>query len=174
MLGMNKKILTVLLRNIVNGSNHTKCVSLSNQKCITQPTHINLHPNECSQEFHYYIFAVKLNRGVGSCNTLNDLPNKVCVPYKAEDLTLSKFSMITWVDESKELTKHVSCECKCKFDGRQCNSNQWFNNKKCWYECKKRHICQKDYIWNPVTCNCENGINLASIMDDSVLTVIKL
>ena len=46
-----KKLLIVLLSNIVNGSNHTKCVSLTNQKCITQPTLINLHPNEYSPEF---------------------------------------------------------------------------------------------------------------------------
>ena len=41
-----------------------------------------LHPNEYSQEFHYYPFAVKLDRCVGSCNPLNDLSNKVCVPNK--------------------------------------------------------------------------------------------
>ena len=35
----------VLLARIVNASNHTKCVSLSNQKCEIQPTPINLHPN---------------------------------------------------------------------------------------------------------------------------------
>ena len=23
---------------------------------------------------------------------------------------------------------------------------------------KKQHICEKDYIWNPVTCSCENEI----------------
>ena len=33
----------VFLSNIVNGSNHMKCESLSNQKCKTQPTLINLH-----------------------------------------------------------------------------------------------------------------------------------
>ena len=26
----------------------------------------------------------------------------------------------------------------------------------------------KHYIWNPSTCSCENGKNLASIIDDSV------
>ena len=62
----------VLLSNIVNGSNHRKCVALSNQKCMIQPTLINLHPNEYSQEFYYYLSAVKLDRCVGSCNTLND------------------------------------------------------------------------------------------------------
>ena len=32
--------------SIVNASDHTKCVSLSNQKCMTQTTLINLHPNK--------------------------------------------------------------------------------------------------------------------------------
>ena len=27
----------------------------------------------------------------------------------------------------------------------------------------------KDYVWNPATCNCENGKYLASIMDDSTI-----
>ena len=49
----------VLLSNIVNGFNHTKCMSLSNQKCVIQRNLIDLHPNEYSQEFHYYPFAVK-------------------------------------------------------------------------------------------------------------------
>ena len=53
-----KKMFIVLLSNKFNGSNHTKCVSLSNQKCITQPAFINLHPNECNQEFNYYQFVV--------------------------------------------------------------------------------------------------------------------
>ena len=34
--------------------------------------------------------------------------------------------------------------------------------------CKKRHLCEKDYVWNHATCNCENGKYLASIMDNSV------
>ena len=73
------------------------------------------------------------------------------------------------INESKTLTKHISCECKCKFDGTKCNSNQWCNNDKCWCECKKHYICKKDYTWNPATCNYENGKYLASIMDDSAI-----
>ena len=93
MSGIIKKMFIVLLSNIVNGSNHTKCVSLSNQKCMAQPSLINLHPNEYSQEFQYYLFPVKLDRGAGSCNTLNDLSNKVCVPNKT-DLNLRALNMI--------------------------------------------------------------------------------
>ena len=66
-----------ILVNIVNASNHTKRVSLSNQKCEIQPTFTNFYPNEYSQEFHYYPFTAKLDKCVGSCNTPSDLSNKV-------------------------------------------------------------------------------------------------
>ena len=39
--------------------------------------------------------------------------------------------MITENNESKILTKDKSCECKCKFDGTKCNSDQKWNNDKC-------------------------------------------
>ena len=117
-------------------------VSLSNQKCMTQPTLINLHPDEYSQEFHYYPFLVKLDRCLGNCNTLNDLSNKVCIPNKTEDLNLTVFNMITRINECKTLTKHISCKCKCKFGARRCNSNQLWNNDKCRCECK-HHVCEK-------------------------------
>ena len=60
---------------------------------------------------------------------------------------------------------NISSECKCKFDGTKCNSNQWWNNK-CWCEYKNYHICEKDYVSNSATCNCENWKYLASIMYD--------
>ena len=131
MFALIKKTFIGLLTDIISASNHTKRVSLSNQKCMTQPTLINLHPNENSQEFHYYPFAFKLDRCVGSCNTLNDLYNKVFIPNKTKDLNLSMFNMITGVNELKALTKHISCKCKCRFDGRKCNSDQRWNNDKC-------------------------------------------
>ena len=55
--------------------------------------------------------------------------------------------------------KHISCEHKCRFDRRKSVWDQWWNNDKCWCECKKPHISEKDYVWNPATCNCENGKN---------------
>ena len=68
---------------------------------MIQPTHINLHSNEYNQEFHCYQFAVKLDKSLGSCNTLNNLSNKVCVPNKTEDLNLSMFNTITGIKEAK-------------------------------------------------------------------------
>ena len=124
MCGLIKKMFIVLLASMVSVSNHTKFVSLNNQKCMTEPTLIDLDLNEYSQGLRYYQFAVNLDRCVGNSNTLTDLSNRVCVPNKTEDLNLSVFNMITGINESKMLTKHISCKYECKLDGRKCNSNQ--------------------------------------------------
>ena len=59
--------------------------------------------------------------------------------------------MITGINESKTLAKHVSCECKCKLDGRKCNSKQKWNIDRCWWKCKKHHIYINYYL---ATCSC--------------------
>ena len=51
MFGLIKKILIGLLTVLINGSNHTKRVQLTNQKCMIQPALINLHPNKHNQDF---------------------------------------------------------------------------------------------------------------------------
>ena len=37
-------------------------------------------------------------------------------------------------------------------------------NGKCRCECKKRQVCEKDYMWNPATCSCEKRKYLSSIL----------
>ena len=98
MFGLIKNMFIGLIIGLIYAFNHTKCVYLSNQKWEIQPTLINLHPNEYSRELHYYPFTVKLDRWAGSCNTLNDLSNKVFVPNETEDLNLSVFNMIAWIN----------------------------------------------------------------------------
>ena len=49
---------------------------------MTQLTVINLYHNECIERLRYYPFAFHSDRYMGSCNTLNDLSNQVCVPKK--------------------------------------------------------------------------------------------
>ena len=93
---------------------------LSNQKCQIQPTLINLHPNEYSQEFYCYPLVVKLDWCVRSCNTLIDLSYKVYVPKKEQKIyerSVFNKSVIKMkrINESKTSTKLISCKCKCKF-----------------------------------------------------------
>ena len=77
--------------------------------------------------------------------------------------------MITGINESKTLTMHISSKCKYKLDSRNCSLQKWWGNDKCRCECKKCHVCEKDYVWNPATCNCEDGKYLASTTEDSML-----
>ena len=66
--------------------------------------------------------------------------------------------MITGINESKTLTEHLSCKCKCKFVGRKCNSNQKWNNVKCWYECKKHYV--KKIIFAILLCEDAKMVNM--------------
>ena len=123
MFGFIEKIFIGLLTSVVSTSNHTKCNSLSNQKYIIQPNLINLHPNDYSQELRNYPFAVNLDRCTGSCNTLDDLSNKACVPNETEDLSLHDFNMITGINKSK-IVNYIPCKYKCKIDDKKCNFNK--------------------------------------------------
>ena len=153
-----------ILISIVNISDHTKCASLSNQKCMIQSTLINLHPIECSLEFHYFSFGVKLDRCVGSCNNRNDFSSNL-VKYMLH-------YMNKWIQSINKSIYHpnVGVDLMEKIF----NSDQWWNNNKWWCECEKRHVYEKDYIWNPSTCNCKNGKYLASIMDNSAVTCYEV
>ena len=51
--------------------------------------------------------------------------------------------MITNKFETKSITKHISCDCKCKFNSTTCNSNQKWNNRICQCECKNYRRCKK-------------------------------
>ena len=100
------------IASIVSAFNLTKCVSLSNQQCMIQPTLTNLHPNTLKN----------LDRCVETCNALNGLC--LCLKWN------KRF-------ESNQSKKHISCNLKCKVDASQCDSNQKRNNDKCPREYKK-------------------------------------
>ena len=70
------------------------------------------------------------------------------------------FNIITGINELKTLTKHISCECKCKFDGKN------------YVDMGVKNVVyvKKYYVWNPATQSCENGKYFTSIMGDSAIT----
>ena len=66
--------------------------------------------------------------------------------------------MITNKNEAKTVTKHISCDCKCKFISTACNSNQEITVS-----------AKKDYSQNPSKCIFENSKYLKSAVDTSVI-----
>ena len=136
----------ILLTNIVSTSDHTKCILLSNHKCVTQHSVINLNSIAYSQKLRYYQFSVNLDKYAWSYNTLDDLSSRICVPNETEDLNWHVFNMITRINQSKALMKHISCKCECIFHNKKCNSNQKWNGDKCRCECKNSKeyfVCEK-------------------------------
>ena len=54
-----------------------------------------------------------------TCNeSCNDLDGRVCVLNKTKIGSLNLFNMTIRINETKKLKKHISCDCKCKFDGK--------------------------------------------------------
>ena len=154
MFGFIKVAFIIILASIVNVSNHTKCVSLSNQPCLARSP---IHTDEYYVGLHYFLFMVNSDGRNGNCNSLNSPFDRICVPIKTEDVNVCVFNMITRKNESKTIAKHFLCEWKFKFDGRKCKSNQKWNNDKCQCQCKyqKKRRCKKRLV--PAACACENG-----------------
>ena len=82
----------------------------------------------------YSSSIITLDKCNGSCSTLTEISDRICVPNKIQNLSI--FQKKKRKKKSKKLTKQVLCECKSKCDGIKCNSNQILNNRKCWCECK--------------------------------------
>ena len=115
-----------------------------NQQCMARPNITDLDSDEYNQGLRY--ITINLDRPDGSCNTLDDLSDIIWLSNKTDVVHLSDFNKITRKNESKTLTKHISCECRYKLDSRKCNSNQKRNKNKCLCECKnpeKHHVCEK-------------------------------
>ena len=101
MFGLIKEIFIGLMTGLVNGSNHTTCVSLSNQKYMIHPGLINLHPNKYSQEFHYYPFYY-------ISNTLNDLCSKQNRSFKSK--SVQHYYRNKWIKNIKKAYANVTVD----------------------------------------------------------------
>ena len=66
----------------------------------------------------YYPFMFNLDRCNESINIHDDPLGKIYIVNKIDDVNLIVCNIVTRINESKTLTKHISCKYTCKFDGR--------------------------------------------------------
>ena len=64
-----------------------------------------------------------LDKCTGGCNVLFQKWCLICCE-KSKGINVKVFEMIANKNEAKTMTKHISCDCKCKFNSATCNSNQ--------------------------------------------------
>ena len=100
-----------------------------------------------------------------SCNLIS----KYMCFEKTKDISVEVFNMLKNKNEAKTMTKHISCDCKCKFNSTTFNSNQKWNKKTCQCECKNYRKNSKTYSWNPSACICKNSKYLQCIANTLVI-----
>ena len=91
---------------------------------------------------HYTLCAGNISKDF-AINNMKKRINRKCV-FFIYFLNLCVFNKITGINQSKFLTKDMSCECKCRLDERKCNSDQWWKNDKCGCECKSIMYVKKN------------------------------
>ena len=129
-----KKVLFVgltVLSGLTN-VNSLSCISKNNQACKARPEVINVNSNEPV----FYPFSIKTSKCSGSCNNINNLWAKICVPDSVKDLNVKVFNLMSRINETKHIKWHETCKCKCRIDTSVCNNTQRWNDDKCQYECK--------------------------------------
>ena len=144
--------LTIL--STLMGVNSLSCISRNNQKCKVRPQIVNVNGNEPG----FFYFSIKTSKCSGSCNNINDLYVKICVPAVVKNLNVKVFNLISRANETTHIEWHETCNCKCRLDASVCNNNQRWNDDKCRCECIElidKSVCNKGFIWNPSNCEYE-------------------
>ena len=145
--------LTISLFNIIE-TKALECVSVVNQKCMPRPKILDV--NEGVGEALFYPYNVQVDKCSGSCNTLDNPIEKLCIPNVIKGLNMKVYSFLTMLNEARNVLWHESCKCVCKLNSSVCNNKQIWNSNTCRCDCNDDFAgiinCAKEYTWNPCTC----------------------
>ena len=137
--------------------NALECLPVINRKCIPRPKILDV--NEGAGEALFYPYNVQVNKCSGSCNTLNNPIEKLCVPNIIKGINIKVYNYLTMLNEIRNVLWHKICKCICKLNSSLCNNKQIWNNNTCRCDCNEDFAgiinCTKGYTWNPSTCECQ-------------------
>ena len=94
------------------------CISMNNQACKVRPEIINVN----SDEPVFYPFSIKTTKCSGSCNNINDLYAKICVPDVVKNLNVKVFNLMSRTNKTRHTEWPETCKCECKFVANICNN----------------------------------------------------
>ena len=112
--------------------NPLECISMKNQECKARPEIVDINSN--NPIFHP--FSIKINKGNGNCNNINNAYAKIWVPDTVKHLNVKVFNLMSQTNETRHIKWHGTCKCICRLDRIICNSKQRWNEDKCRCECK--------------------------------------
>ena len=111
--------LTISLFNVIK-TKALECVSVVNQKYMARPKILDV--NEGVGETLFYLYNVQVNKCSGSCNTLDNPIEKLCVPNVSKGLNMKVYNFLTMLNETRNVLWHESCKCVCKLNSSVCNN----------------------------------------------------
>ena len=109
------------------GTNTLSCISMNNQECKTRPQIVNVNGDEPV----FFPFSIETSKLSGSCNNINYLHAKICVPDVVKNLNFKVFNLMSRTNEKRHIKWHETCKCKCRLDVSVCNNKQRWNDDKC-------------------------------------------
>ena len=77
----------------------------------------------------------------GSCNNINDPYDKLCITDVIKDMNIEVFNLMSITNETRHISWHKTCTCKCRLDATICNDKQHWNNDKC--RCESKELIDK-------------------------------
>ena len=92
------------------------CISMDNQECKTRPQIVNSNGDEPV----FFPFSIETSKCSGSCNNINYLYAKICVPDVVKNLNVKVFNLMSRTNETRHIEWHETCKCECKFGANIC------------------------------------------------------
>ena len=122
--------------------NPLRCVSMNNQECKISTKIIDTNKNEPL----LYPYIIKVNKCSGSCNNINNLYSKLCVPNVVKNTNFKVWNLMSRNNETRHIKWLETCKCKYRLDASVCNNKQRWNNKICSCECKELIDSSLEYV----------------------------
>ena len=91
---------------------------MNNQDCTTRPRVINFNGDESV----FFPFNMETSNCSGSCNSINYLNAKICVPEIIKNLNVKVFNLMSRTNEASFMEWHETCKCEYKFEENVCNN----------------------------------------------------
>ena len=77
--------------------NALECVSMNKQECKIRTKIIGINNNETL----FWPYSIEVNKCSGSCNNINDLYAKLCVPDVVKNINAKVFNLIPRTNETR-------------------------------------------------------------------------
>ena len=71
----------------------------------------------------FFPFSIKTSKFSASCNNINNLYVKLCVPDVVKNLKVKVFNLTSRTNETRHIEWHETCKCKCKVNSSVCIIN---------------------------------------------------